>query len=165
MHVYEQECLDRVHELKTDSVWIKFSIYSTASVSGLILICLLFNSYTILYKQGKWRVVPLVKFYILSVMLVIFKILNAIFIVEIVCRYDLIGCWTSQYLCFSISLVVSWMICELFIRVTVTIKCIRDSYWQPSDKIAKILPCGRIILSIFIILFLSSAETILLIKN
>ena len=132
MIIDEDGCVNDVHKLETDSIWIKFSIYFTAFVSGLILICLLINSYNILYKQAKWRVVPLVIFYMLSVILAIFKIFNAIYIVQVMCRYDLIISWFPQYLTFNISLVVIWMICELCIRTTVTIKFIRDNNWQPS---------------------------------
>ena len=91
--------------------WISFSQYLVAAIAVAVFFLLVANSYLYLWKGAKYRVLPLLVFYLLSMTLVILRFYGAIwfFVVHkiIFIAYFPITCK------FCLGLMQTWIMVEL----------------------------------------------------
>jgi len=106
--------------------WISFSQYLVGAIAVAVFFRLVANSYLYLWKGAKYRVLPLLVFYLLSMTLVIFRFYADIwyFVVPL---HKVIFIGFSQISCkFCLGLVQTWIIVELCLQISYSIKVARE---------------------------------------
>ena len=98
------ELAEEMHYSDTQVRWIFASVIIVTPTAILALLWLIYNSWTILYKQGRWRVLPLTTFYVLSLLLVLFHIYSAIMFAVILLDSNILLQLIYQTLMFAITI-------------------------------------------------------------
>ena len=75
------------------------------TVFSLFLYFLLYNFYHFLIKQQKWRVTPILFFYIVAILIVLIRIFDFIFLAELTANANIEGITIPPVLKLSIGLV------------------------------------------------------------
>ena len=65
---------------KSEAIGIIVMAYSMILTFILLLGLCLYNFYKFLYKQGKWKVTPILVFYIVGLLIILFRIFDYIFV-------------------------------------------------------------------------------------
>ena len=88
-----------------------------------ILLCMsIYNSWAFLIKQGKYKTLPLLLFYILAILLSVDRIAYSILFFGIYLDHGIVLLSMKAFFYFNVGLVQCWSILELALRVRESIK-------------------------------------------
>ena len=160
--IYVQSSVPELFSM-TQLNWFVVLVYIASLLLTLQLVLAVHNCYAFLYKQRKYKTLPLMLFYTLAIMLTLARL-----------SYDILqfGQIINQWIIYTLMPIIKinmglnqcWMLYELSLRVSLSIKLkqLKDTTQQNADKslatTEKIIKIGRIVLLVFVpsnLIFLS----------
>ena len=127
------------------------------------------NIWTILVKQGKYRVLPLLTFYILTTCMILVRIYSTIWLWKIKVKSSCVFLLFPSTLKFGLGLDQTWVNVEMSITLQHSQSAIRQSVQQRTSRGAgelaqfphRLIRLGRIIASAIIFIFITCVLCVL----
>ena len=132
--------------------WIAASQYLMIALILFVLAWLLYNAWNLLIRRGKYKVVPLIIFYIVAITLVLERLYDHIGFWALITNQRVLPLLMHQTLKFVIGLDQAWVNLELCLSIRYNLKKIE----KPQDDSLfpqRLIKNGRIILAIVIVCF------------
>ena len=131
---------------------IAANLYFVFLCGLLVLLWLMRNIWTILVKQGKWKVLPLLIFYIIATTLIVVRLIFTIWHFELINNWNTIFMILPQNLKFLIGINMTWVTLELCFCIRHCLNTIKsvgdeDKPIFPHNRIK----WGRIVVATFVI--------------
>ena len=96
-----------------DIEWIEVLVYINLPLFLVTLVSLLINVWKFLVKQGRYRVLPLVSFYVLAISITLVKVYIACQFAPVMVEFQVFPQLICQTLMFTLILQQSWVNMEL----------------------------------------------------
>jgi len=129
-----------------------------AFILGLIVLAWIsYHIWTILWKQGKYRVLPLLNFYVVATLSTLNTLNRALRGSIMLLDKPLVGLLSNQTLKFCLGINMTWVNLELILSFQNTLNFINH---KPTSNKSRFIKYGRIITTIFICLFIVAALVI-----
>ena len=126
-----------------------------AFILGLIVLAWIsYHIWTILWKQGKYHVLPLLNFYVVATLLILNSLNRALRSSTMLLEYPIVGLLADQTLKFCLGVNMTWVNIELILSFKNTLNFINH---KPTSNRSCFIKYGRIITTIFIYLFIVAA--------
>ena len=107
-------------------MWLVVVIYISVALFSLQLLLAIYNSYRYLYQQSKYKKLPLLLFYVLTILLTVVRIWYSIFFFGFI-MYQYVIAVIMPILYINMGLNQCWMLFELSLRV-------RRSLWISESR-------------------------------
>ena len=150
------------HFSPTELGWLAFLQYLMVALCLATLGLIVLNGVTILVKQGKYNVIPLVNFYLLATLLVICRICDQFFMWPVIVYEWIIMYLLGQSLKFVLGLQQVWINCELISSMRHSMRLVKEGN---TEFPARFFYLGRIFIVIFTSLFLLIVIIVSLVKQ
>ena len=128
--------------------------------SAALILCVI-NIINILIRQGRWRTVPLLGFYIMSFICITVKLLYTIFWMCVKKTLLMAIIYTTDYAKLSVGLIQAWMIFELGVRIRTGFTQQGSVSLASARQLNKNLRVGQLVV---VILAIGSYSTFLALK-
>ena len=110
----DDECIKMTQGQKIATVLISYTI---TAIFASIFFLTLWNTYFFLYKQQKYKVYPLLLFYILSFTAIILRMYHSFWMIEVVLYQQVFAIIGPTWVKFSIGIVQILTMTELTLRI------------------------------------------------
>ena len=141
----------------TQLKWLTGFQYLITALLALLLIATGCNIWWFLVKQGRYRVYPLLLYYILAVLFLLSRLYFTIWFFKINMLVPPLAAMTPPTLKCMLVLVQCWIMIELGLRIRANIKAqdeaVAASFGRQST--GRIIKCGHVLLTVFIVFYLA----------